>query len=482
MRSLRKREITFACFLILSFGVVITALSYEQPQQLPVELPVAHTAVISWLTDKPSTSQVEYGTDATYGTITEEDNTYTTHHRITLFDLPAATEIHYRVIGQDTFGNKAVSPDFTFKTPGKTLASVPPKIFDVAATTVLTAQSQEGTDNHIRAARLSDREAAAIIATGPDVPLAKNPQKQIDILTPSDEGIAQKSTQLVKKEGTIKKALMQKGGILLKKGKWQIDPSMTYVHTSANRITVEGFTILPVLIIGEISTEKVKRDILIENVSARYGLKDDLQLEVSVPYRYQHDRISVETPASDTNRSSNGIGDISTGLFYQFAYEDGGMPDMIAGVSVKSNTGVEPYGRDIGLGTGHWGVKSSLVAVKSSDPAILFGSLGYTHNIERDDVTDYGTIKPGDTFDYSLGAAFALNYQVALSAQLQQSITEKMLLNHASVPGSFTNVASFKYGITWAIDKNKSCEISAAHGLTTDSPDLMLEISFPFTF
>ncbi|MFH1678279.1 MAG: transporter, partial [Candidatus Omnitrophota bacterium] len=166
----------------------------------------------------------------------------------------------------------------------------------------------------------------------------------------------------------------------------------------------------------------------------------------------------------------------------QFAYEKGLIPDLIAGLTVKSRTGKEPYGRDIGLGTGHWAVKGSIVAVKSSDPAILFSRLGYTHNIERNDIPDYGSVKPGDSFEYSLGVAFALNYQLALSLQLEELITTKMRMNNESVPGSFTNVVNFKYGITWSVSKDFSCDISASHGLTEDSPNFVLEVRFPYTF
>lgn len=128
------------------------------------------------------------------------------------------------------------------------------------------------------------------------------------------------------------------------------------------------------------------------------------------------------------------------------------------------------------------------MAVKSSDPAIIFSGLGYTWNIERDisekDTVgnEYGTVDPGDTFNYNLGVAFALNYQLALSLQLEQAITTSMRMNHTPVPSSFTNVVNFKYGITWSISKDFSCDITATHGLTTDSPNFSLEIRFPYTF
>jgi len=406
----------------------------------------SYSATITWVTDKPSTSQIEYGPQLPYDQTTPADTDLVIYHKITLTDLNPLTAYHYRIKSRDARGNEAVSDDLTFRTLAPPPEDQPP--------------------------RISDIEAAVIVAAGPD-------ETSQDSAPPKSK--EETAKQLIKEEEPIKKALTEKGGILLKKGKWQIEPTTTYVHTSSNRIAIAGYVILP-LIIGEISTEKVKRDIFIQSIVARYGLNNNTQLDLSIPFRYQRDRVVVESPASETVRDLAGLGDISMGVSHQFAYEQGWRPDLIAGLSVKTASGKEPYGRDIGLGTGHWAVKASMVAVKSSDPAVLFGSLGYTYNIQRDDITDLGKIKPGDTINYSLGLAFALNYQIALSFQLQQALTQTTQLNGDSIANSFTNVAKIKTGLTWSMSKNSSCEVSVAYGLTTDSPDLIVEVSFPFKF
>jgi len=436
-----------------------------------------HAVTITWVTDKPSTSQVEYGAGTDYSLKTPLDSSLVTYHSVTINGLTPTTLYHYRVKSTDVFGNDSVGRDYTFTTLAQSSEAQAPVISDVRVAHVI-----------------SDIEAAAIVAAGPSDqgPLMKTPeissggqpadQAPQPVKNKESETAPQEGEQLVKTEEPIKRTLIEKGGILLGRGKWQIEPSVTYVHTSANRITVEGYTILPVLVIGEISTEKVKRDIFISNLTLRYGIKNNLQCDVNIPYRHQYDRVSVEAPASETTRDFGGLGDISFGFTRQVAYEHGIIPDTIVGLSFKTRTGKEPYGRSIGLGTGHYGVKASMVAVKSSDPAILFASLAYTHNIERDDIEGYGSVKPGDTVDYSLGAAFALNYQLAFSAQLQQSITTKLYVDDDPVPGSFTNVVNFKYGLTWSVKKDLSYSVYATHGLTTDSPDLVIEVRSTHTF
>ena len=412
----------------------------------------SYSATITWVTDKPSTSQIEYGINTSYNTITPLDTNLVTYHKVTVSSLTPSTLYHYRIRSKDAYGNEALSGDLKFVTLKEPPRDRPPQISDV--------------------------EAESIVATGA---VGQVEKKSTPAQEAGQSATAQEASQLVKKEEPIEKALIQKGGVLLRKGKLQIEPSFTYAHVSANRIAISGYTIFPVLVVGEINSEEVKRDIFIQSLACRYGLKNDLQVELRVPFRQQLERISVST-TSETTRSSSGLGDIEGGIFHQFAYEKGVMPDLVAGLSVKSNTGKEPYGRDIGLGTGHWAIKGSLVAVKSSDPAILFSKLGYTYNIKRNDITDYGTVEPGQSFDYGLGIAFALNYQLAISLQLEQSLTTKMIINHQSVPSSFTNVANFKYGFTWSMSKNFSCDVSATHGLTTDAPNFALEVRFPYTF
>lgn len=73
-------------------------------------------AVITWSTNEPATSQVEYGTTTTYGLSTTLDSTLVTSHRVALTGLAASTTYHYRVKSTDAAGNTAVSDDNTFTT------------------------------------------------------------------------------------------------------------------------------------------------------------------------------------------------------------------------------------------------------------------------------------------------------------------------------------------------------------------------------
>ncbi len=74
------------------------------------------TARITWTTNEPATSQVEYGTTTAYGQLSPLSATRVTNHSVTLTGLEPETVYHYRVLSRDAAGNLARSADRTFET------------------------------------------------------------------------------------------------------------------------------------------------------------------------------------------------------------------------------------------------------------------------------------------------------------------------------------------------------------------------------
>jgi YVTN family beta-propeller protein len=95
------------------------------------------TATISWSTNEPADTQVEYGPTTAYGSSTTLDPTPTMGHTQQLTGLTDNTLYHYRVKSRDAAGNLATSVDFTFITAGAD--SVAPTITAVQAADVGTA-------------------------------------------------------------------------------------------------------------------------------------------------------------------------------------------------------------------------------------------------------------------------------------------------------------------------------------------------------
>lgn len=75
---------------------------------------------ITWTTDEASTSEVEYGPTAAYGSVTSLNATLSTNHAQPLSGLSGNSLYHYRVKSADATGNLTISEDHTFTTSDTT--------------------------------------------------------------------------------------------------------------------------------------------------------------------------------------------------------------------------------------------------------------------------------------------------------------------------------------------------------------------------
>ena len=82
------------------------------------------SGVVTWTTNLPSTSQVEYGTSPSYGSITALDSTVVTNHSVVVTGLKPGTVYHYRVHSSDD-SSQAESGDGSFSTPAAASATAP---------------------------------------------------------------------------------------------------------------------------------------------------------------------------------------------------------------------------------------------------------------------------------------------------------------------------------------------------------------------
>lgn len=78
--------------------------------------PAPTSAVISWTTDEPATSQVDYGSSTSYGSETLKQTALVLNHSVTITGLSLPAAYHFRVKSGDLYGNAAVSGDSTFAT------------------------------------------------------------------------------------------------------------------------------------------------------------------------------------------------------------------------------------------------------------------------------------------------------------------------------------------------------------------------------
>lgn len=294
--------------------------------------------------------------------------------------------------------------------------------------------------------------------------------------------LAQEEAQEEAKK-TVSQPLIEKGGILLKKGQFQIEPSILYSHFSKNRIVISGFSIFEAILIGRIYAEDAERDTILTSLTTRYGLLNNTELELRIPLRYRRDEVIVIADNRETTNDRFGIGDIEAAIYHQVLYEQGRVPDVVLNLQAKSRTGEDPYGLatdEVPLGTGHWGVKGGLTVSKTNDPVIIFGTLGYFWNIERDVAGE--NWDPGNTVEYGIGLAYALNPQISLNTRIEHRLTGKTERDGEEFARSQLNVATLYSGFTYAISENLAFDLTVGAGLTEDSPDFVLQLRMPYTF
>jgi len=73
------------------------------------------SATISWTTDRPTDSVINFGLDNSYGNVIN-DSTFVINHSLTLANLTPGTNYHYQISGSDTRGLLTTSLDQNFNT------------------------------------------------------------------------------------------------------------------------------------------------------------------------------------------------------------------------------------------------------------------------------------------------------------------------------------------------------------------------------
>jgi hypothetical protein len=200
--------------------------------------------------------------------------------------------------------------------------------------------------------------------------------------------------------------------------------------------------------------------------------------------------IVTEEGEQSASVDDHGIGDIGGTLSYHAIRSRGSVPDITLNFRFKSRTGRDSFkldkeslaGREfpaeLPTGTGFYGLSGGLTMVKVSDPVVFYGSLAYAWNLKRD-VDEIGEIKPGNSVEYNLGMATALNEKTSLSFSFQNAFTESTTLAGFEVTDSKLISASLSLGVNYRISTSYSLFGVINVGLTDDTPDFQVQINVP---
>jgi hypothetical protein len=148
-------------------GVVTTAGGDTAPPIISAVTsgtPTQNGTSISWTTNEPADSRVEYGTTVQYGSTTATNTSLVTNHQIVVPSLDAGVTYHYRVRSRDAAGNEAMSADYTFTVPPAptTTTTVPPTTTTTATTTTTTTTATTTTTTTVGPTTTTTATAAAL--------------------------------------------------------------------------------------------------------------------------------------------------------------------------------------------------------------------------------------------------------------------------------------------------------------------------------
>ncbi|MFH1232466.1 MAG: transporter [Patescibacteria group bacterium] len=217
--------------------------------------------------------------------------------------------------------------------------------------------------------------------------------------------------------------------------------------------------------------------------SYHLGLLCNIEAYLSIPLLWRKNTTQRQIEQTEDKNSNAGIGDISFGSKFILFQQKGSIPDIVGAVEVGLPTGRHPYSEnpdDIGLGSGHWSGTFGLTAIKSCDPAVIYGGLNYTHIFKKD--YNGQEIRPGEIIGYNFGTAFLINDQLTLGTQIIGSYQTEAKIDSEKVLFSSAEPIVIRNSLTYALSKNVSIEPSIIFGLNDDAPDVSFSFSYSRRF
>ena len=304
------------------------------------------------------------------------------------------------------------------------------------------------------------------------------------------------------------------GGVLTPKGRLTLEPSIGMTYSSVNRVAVEGFTVLPALLVGIIDVVEADRDTYTARLTSRYGITNRFEAELTAPWVYRDDAtksrefLTGAVEDSIYKAQGSGLGDIELGLRYQFRRKKPTSPFLVGNLRIKSDTGTDPFEiatmstlagqpqftTELPTGSGFWSINPSLTFIYPTDPVVFFGNIGYLWTLEDDkgtsldeegNVVGFGKVDPGDAIRASFGIGIGLNEYSSLSISYQLDQFTRTTIATAVDPeiaGSDVTIGKLLIGYSLRTPDGPPLNLAVGIGATDDAPDTDLTFRVPFNF
>jgi len=297
--------------------------------------------------------------------------------------------------------------------------------------------------------------------------------------------------------------IFEQKGVLTPKYSVTFEPSLQTTYLTSNRVALIGYTIVPAVTIGLIDIRDVDDDMFIAAFAFRFGITNRCELEFKVPYVYRNNS-SINTPLNTPtdvslyNAEGYGFGDVEATLRYQLNQPAGPGGIYIASLRGKARNGKDPFevpyipgasgGAGAGLpselpvGSGFYAIQPAITMIFPADPAVVFGTLNYQWNIERN-IEGVGKIDPADAFGINFGLGIGLNENLSFSLGYDHVVLGTSTLDGNRLGNSkTTQVGTLLLGTSYRLSNRSNMIISLGIGATAYAPDVQFTVKVPINF
>jgi hypothetical protein len=295
---------------------------------------------------------------------------------------------------------------------------------------------------------------------------------------------------LAKKDGDVDDSKLLKDTLtavdkqysMIRKGKLQLNYDVNYAYIGQEKINTDLASGTATLFsIENTSSQTVTNTLMLD-----YGLLNNLTANVTMPF------ISRYSDSSGFSGVSHTIGDLSLAARWQplESKRDETTFTVVSGVRLATGTSpfkVDPT-RGLATGSGTNSVNLGVNMTRIVDPVALFGSINAGFGLPARHLSQVLSgatlkeVKPGGTFGFGVGFAYALSYKITTSFSFQESISARSTLTFSNGARAQTGTQSagvLSVGAGLRISPKTTVNVTVGAGLTAAAPNMSLSLGMP---
>ncbi len=341
-------------------------------------------------------------------------------------------------------------------------------LFLIAAVLAISAQAQESTTSGSTPA---DTATPAAPATTTEAAVRNALSKQDTDVDQNNQILTQTLTAV------------DKDYTLIKRGTAQLTYDLNYTYIGQETINTNLASGNATLF----SIENTNSHTMTNTFSLDYGLLNNLTGNFTLPI------VSKYAESSTVDGVSNSFGDISFGARYQPFEAKRDLPSLTFTGKISLPTGTSPFkviaGSGLATGNGVTELTGGINVNQIVDPVALFGAFNMTYSLPAkglDQALDTSTlqeVRPGLMVGFGGGFAYALSYKITTSVSFLEQISAGSKLNFTNGTQATTATQTegiLSFGLGYRYSPKTTINTSIGIGLTSNSPNITLDVTIPF--